>query len=158
MATMYSLFLGVLFAALCRGNGDGSSVVDASLPAQGIFFLLDQKEIKNQGLAAPPKFKSWTLKIKTGTKWSSAKLNSPDVSGSNSLIFLTDPLFKFLTASQPRPFFKASAISTSLQLLNLSPTKILTIEVGCRAFVSKVLSDDFLLPFLRKKRKSPATA
>ncbi|ERJ58785.1 hypothetical protein M472_08390 [Sphingobacterium paucimobilis HER1398] len=75
---------------------------------------IQTKVHKGQGLAAPPKFKSWILKIK----------NSPDVSGSDSLIFLTVPLFKFLTASQPRPFFKASATkSRSVQLLHLSPLK-----------------------------------
>lgn len=49
MATMYSLFLGFLFTAVCSVNGNGGSVVGASMPAQGIFILLDQNEAKTQG-------------------------------------------------------------------------------------------------------------
>ncbi|MFD2554735.1 CHAP domain-containing protein [Sphingobacterium tabacisoli] len=136
MATMYSLFLGFLLTAACSVNGNGDSFLITflcrSVAAAGpVPFLLTEKEPKGQGLAAPPKFKPWILKIK----------NSPDVSGSNSLIFLTVPLFKFLTASQPRPFFKARAIRTSLQSGLMSPVKILTIALGGTNVRSECSSD-----------------
>ncbi|ERJ58958.1 hypothetical protein M472_09255 [Sphingobacterium paucimobilis HER1398] len=49
---MYYLFFSILFTAICSDNGDGSGVLSASMPAHGIFILLDQNEAKNQGLAA----------------------------------------------------------------------------------------------------------
>ena len=139
MATMYSLFLGFLFTAVCSVNGCRNSVLDVfkSSVENGFYslyqgrdfhFFLDEKtKQKNQGLVAQPKFNLCSLKIKTGTKWSSAKLNSLR---SNSLIFLTRSLFKFLTVSQPRPFYLAGA-SSSLQFGSMSPLKLLTLAEGC---------------------------
>ena len=111
MATMYSLFLGFLLAAVCRGNGD--SVVSSLKPRVAHTFLLDQESMqRNQGLVAHPKFNLCSLKIK----------NSPDLSGSNSLIFLTRSPFKFLTVSQPRPVYSATAC-TPLQSGLISSVK-----------------------------------
>ena len=163
MATVHSLFFGVLFTALCSVKGDRSgvlkpdvatpsyvmsTVVETSTDVAGLNynrflcrsvaaagpvpFLLTEKKPKGQGLVAHPKFNLCSLKIK----------NSPDLSGSNSLIFLTRPPFKFLTDSQPRPIYSVIA-SSFLQLLHLSPLKFLIIAGGSSPFVSKVFSDEF---------------
>ncbi|TDQ81087.1 hypothetical protein CLV99_0462 [Sphingobacterium yanglingense] len=161
MATMYSLFFGLLFTVICSVKGDGSGVLNmfktslengfySLYQGRDFHFFLDEKtKQKNQGLVAHPKFNLCPLKIKTGTKWSSAKLNSPDLSGSNSLIFLTRSPFKFLTVSQPRPFYSVIA-STPLQSDLMSPVKpslrahrryILTIPMGGTAVRSECSSD-----------------
>ncbi len=125
MATMYSLFLGLLFTVICSDNGDGSGVLNmfktslengfySLYQGRDFHFFLDEKtKQKNQGLVAHPKFNLCPLKIKS----------SPDLSGSNSLIFLTRSPFKFLTVSQPRPFYSVIA-STPLQSNLMSPVKI----------------------------------
>ena len=59
MATMYSLFFGLFFTALCSDNGDGSGVLVSLKPGEAHTFLLDQESTQ-----------------RTGTKWSSTKLNS----------------------------------------------------------------------------------
>ncbi len=144
MATVYSLFFGVLFTAFCSDRSGRNSVLDVfKSSVENVFyslyqgrdfhFFLDEKtKQKNQGLVAHPKFNLCPLKIKS----------SPDLSGSNSLIFLTRPPFKFLTDSQPRPIYSVIA-SSFLQLLHLSPLKFLIIAGGSSPFVSKVFSDEF---------------
>ncbi|SKC01434.1 TonB-linked outer membrane protein, SusC/RagA family [Sphingobacterium nematocida] len=71
-------------------------------------FSLMKKETKNQGVECSPKFRTSRLNLKTGTKWSSAQLNSLH---SNSLRFYTPPDPKFLTAAHPK------AMSTLISLL-----------------------------------------
>ncbi len=139
MATMYSLFLGFLLTVVCGDNGNGSSVLDVfkSSVVNGFYtlyqgrdfhFFLDEKtKQKNQGLVAQPKFNLCSLKIKNSLR-------------SNSLIFLTRSLFKFLTVSQPRPFYLAGA-SSSLQFGSMSPLKLLTLAEGCTTVQSKGSSD-----------------
>ncbi|SKB95511.1 hypothetical protein SAMN05660841_03249 [Sphingobacterium nematocida] len=155
MATMYSLFFGVLFTVVCSFKGNGSGDVSSLKPRVAHTFLLDQESMQrtgtkwssaklNQGMVAHPKFNSCSLKIK----------NSPDKSGSKSLIFLTRSPFKFLTVSQPRPIYSATT-GSYVHLLRLSPAKFLTIVGGCTSFVSKVLSDEFFASFFAEKKEEP---
>ncbi|MFD2556028.1 SusC/RagA family TonB-linked outer membrane protein [Sphingobacterium tabacisoli] len=72
-------------------------------PREAHTFFLDKESMqRNQGVECSPKFRTSRLNLKTGTKWSSAQLNSPDKSGSDSLRFYTSPDSKFLTAVHPK--------------------------------------------------------
>ncbi len=143
MAAMYSLFLGFLLAALCRGNVDGGSVVGSLKPRVAHTFLLDQESMqRNQGLVA-----RLNCLLISGNKTNSLRSNKSDC--------LSEIIDNSLRLAQPRPFFWDNTSSTSLQLLNLSPAKFLTIAVGCRTFVSKILSDEFFASFFAEKKEEP---
>ncbi|MFD2556575.1 hypothetical protein [Sphingobacterium tabacisoli] len=158
MATIYSLFLGFLFTAVCSVNGDGSSVLVFSAHSH------PSSRLEHSGIERSKHFTGINLlaqaasgscffpqKVrKTVTEWSSAKLNSL---GSNSLIFLTRSPFKFLTVSQPRPSYSVVA-SSSIQSGLMSPVKILTIAMGGTNVRSECSSDDFC--FFLGKRRSPS--
>ena len=160
MATMYSLFFGFLLAALCRGNGDGSRVVGSGFQD----FFIPSNTHPSFSMTRTSFF---SLMKKTKQKKSrlgqyEAKYFLTGLNISEPLRFATlhrsvfnDLQEIFLTLYYPRSFYLDNASSTSLQLLNLSPAKFLTIAVGCRTFVSKVLSDEFFASFFAEKKEEP---
>ncbi|SKB65007.1 hypothetical protein SAMN05660841_01693 [Sphingobacterium nematocida] len=93
MATMYSLFFGVLFTVVCSGKGNGSGVLrpDVVTPSYVMSTVVETSKdfietgFNNSLFSRKPQlsfsmtrtyFFSAKKYAKTGTKWSSAKLNS----------------------------------------------------------------------------------
>lgn len=105
-------------------------------PGQAHTFSLMKKYAKNQGVECSPKFGLSFLKNKTGTKWSSVKLNSLR---SDSLFFLTSSQSKFLTAAPPKADKRACAGKDGKS--NLNATQIDVID---KTSVSVRLKSDLL--------------
>ncbi|SKB88448.1 hypothetical protein SAMN05660841_02846 [Sphingobacterium nematocida] len=165
MATMYSLFFGLLFTVICGFKGDRSGVLSSLFslkPRVAHTFLLDQESTQ-----------------RTGTKWSSAKLNQGLVARLNCLLISgnkttegwkpssaklnslrsnrsdcsSEIIDNSLRLAQPRPFYQNNT-SPPLQSEIMSPVKILTIAMGGTNVRSECSSDDFC--FFLGKRRSPS--
>ncbi|WP_246032713.1 CHAP domain-containing protein [Sphingobacterium yanglingense] len=143
MATMYSLFLGFLLNALCSDSGSGSSNVGASMPAQGIFVLLDQNEAKNQGLVA-----RLNCLLISGNKTNSLRSDKSDC--------LSEIIDNSLRLAQPRPFYLGSANSSICTISkNVAFDIFKKLKGEAQSIVLKISSDEFWT-LLRSKVSRPS--
>ncbi|MFD2556016.1 CHAP domain-containing protein [Sphingobacterium tabacisoli] len=176
MATMHSIFLSFLLHALCSGKSDGDSVV-ASATRTTVQSLnlssLKQFPIRDDLLAYGIKgrkatnsnsvhfaihkdFQSMGRTLgKETLETASVALRSRDKHRVNSLdlcgTFYQGKVPRHSANKEKRNLIITIATRTPVQLLNLSPSKFLTIAVGCASFLSKVFSDEFLRTFCGKK-------
>ncbi|TDQ80302.1 C40 family peptidase [Sphingobacterium yanglingense] len=157
MATMYYLFLGFLFIALCSDNGDGSSVLSSRCPFMSLcldasgtvmeistdFTGLNYNRFLCRSVAAAgpvpflltekePKGQGLVARLNC-LLISGNKTNSPDKSGSNKSDCLSEIIDNSLRLAQPRPIYLDNA-STSLQLEIMSPVKQLAIKDDLLAY------------------------
>ncbi|MFD2553087.1 NlpC/P60 family protein [Sphingobacterium tabacisoli] len=159
MATMYYLFLGFLFTALCSFEGDGSSVLSSLKPREALLYSLINKEANKSRLGQyDAKYFLTGLNISEPLHF--APLHRY-VFNDLQKIFLTlyhprpldDETSRTQTVSQPRPPYLASA-SSPLQPKLMSPVKLLTLVGGGTTVRSKGSSDDFC--FFLGKRRNPS--
>ncbi|SKC10880.1 hypothetical protein SAMN05660841_04289 [Sphingobacterium nematocida] len=166
MATMYSLFLGLLFTVICSDKGNGSGVLSAeSLYYSYVMSLcpdLSGTEVEiSKSLAGALNYNSFLCRSVAAARpvpflltekepkgqGLVARLNCLLISGNktNSLRSdrsdcLSEIIDNSLRLAQPRPFY-LDTTSRSLQSRLMSPVKLLTIAEGCTTVRSKGSSD-----------------
>ncbi len=180
MATMYSLFFGIIFTAVCSGNSDGSSDVSPRCPVMSlcpdasgtvvedlfrflgtstdfIGFNCNRFLCRSVAVAGPVPF----LLTKKEPKGQGlvARLNCLLISGNktNSLRSdksdcLSEVIDNSLRLAQPRPFYLDSANrSICTMSKNVAFDIFKNLKREAQSIVLKISSDEFLRTFCGKK-------